>query len=68
LHSPDFLKSNNLQLLLKKLHQAKQRKLVGESLFNSVLEPSFRRYRDISPEIRNMLWLAINYVAISNRT
>jgi len=55
---PSSLRRAALQALLKKIHDAKEHKTFGRSLFTSVIEPPMLSGAggNISTPIRNMLW------------
>ena len=56
MHSQDFLKSPDLLALLKNLHAAKQRKVLGKALFEEILEPTLKFNMKLSKTFKNMLW------------
>ena len=53
------LKKGALQSLLKRVHEAKERGLVGEPLYEAVIERAVA-YTDLPPAIRAMIWLVLS--------
>ena len=58
---PTYLSSGQLQKLLQKLHDVKQRKVAGTALFNSVIAPVMRtcHVKPLPDEVHTMIWLVL---------